>query len=221
MNVDPIARAYRWIEYAAFGRALERSRFCYLDRLAHARRILVLGEGDGRALARLMDVAPQAEVDVIELGAEMIRLARSRAGNSERVRFRNEDVRSASLPFGHYDGVVSFFFLDCFDEDGCRGVIRKIRDAMTMEGLWLVTDFAIPDDKAGLLRWRNLHARILIRIMYKFFGITTGLRIRSLPPISGLLREAGLDLVERTAEREGLIRSEVWKKSESESRGLT
>src|SRR4051812_43275712 len=105
MNVDPIARSYRWIEYAAFGRALERRRFAYLDRLANARRILVLGEGDGRALTRLMELAPQAELDVIELSGKMISLARSRTGSVERVRFRKEDVRSAVLSANQYDGV--------------------------------------------------------------------------------------------------------------------
>ena len=48
MNIDRLARWYRWIEYASFGRALERRRFAFLDRLATAHDILVLGEGDGR-----------------------------------------------------------------------------------------------------------------------------------------------------------------------------
>ena len=55
MNADRIASGYRWLEYAAFGLALEQARFDFLSRAAGARRVLILGEGDGRFLARLLD----------------------------------------------------------------------------------------------------------------------------------------------------------------------
>ncbi len=51
VNCDRIARWYRWIEYAGFGRALERRREAFLDDVSDARRVLALGDGDGRALA--------------------------------------------------------------------------------------------------------------------------------------------------------------------------
>jgi len=205
MNIDPIARWYRWIEYAAFGRALERRRFAYLDRLSDARRVLILGEGDGRVLERLLAVAPAAEFDVIEMSAEMIALARARIGNSARVRFLQQDALTHQLPATNYDGVVTLFFLDCFNEGDLRRVINKIKNAIEDDGIWLVTDFAIPE--AGWLRW---HARLWIRTMYLFFGATTGLHVRSLPPIAKILQEAGLRRSEYSTERGGLIRSEVW-----------
>src|SRR5271168_358445 len=93
MNADPVARLYRWLEYCAFGRALERRRFAYLGRLAGAGRILILGEGDGRALARLIAIAPLASIDVVELSGEMIALARVRVAPTERVRFVQDDAR--------------------------------------------------------------------------------------------------------------------------------
>ena len=37
MNADPLARWYRFIEYAAYGRSLERSRYIFLDRLEYSR----------------------------------------------------------------------------------------------------------------------------------------------------------------------------------------
>jgi len=36
MKIGYLAPWYRWIEYAAFGRALERRRFAFLDCLAAA-----------------------------------------------------------------------------------------------------------------------------------------------------------------------------------------
>lgn len=80
MNFDPVARWYQWIEYAAFGRALERRRFVFLNRLADARRILILGEGDGRCLERQLVTAPIADIDIVDSSARMIAIARKRTG---------------------------------------------------------------------------------------------------------------------------------------------
>ena len=76
MNADRIASSYRWLEYAAFGLALERARFDFLPRAADARRVLILGEGDGRFLAQLLECNRYATVAVIESSARMIELAR-------------------------------------------------------------------------------------------------------------------------------------------------
>ena len=56
MNADAIAGYYRWIEYAAFGPTLEYARFDFLRYAANARRVLILGEGDGRFLERLLAI---------------------------------------------------------------------------------------------------------------------------------------------------------------------
>ena len=98
MNCDRIARWYRWIEYAGFGRALEQRREAFLKDVSDARRILALGDGDGRALAALLEAAPHACVDYIDVSARMLELARARAG-SERVNYRCEDARTAALPW--------------------------------------------------------------------------------------------------------------------------
>jgi SAM-dependent methyltransferase len=206
MNVDRLARWYRFVEYCAFGRALERRRFAYLSRLAEARSILVLGEGDGRVLARLLDVATVASVDVIELSGEMIALARLRAGNTERVRFLQQDARLSDFGASGYDGIVTCFFLDCFPEAEARGLTSKLAHALKPNGLWLMSDFAVPPHG-----WRRWHASVWIWTMYRFFRIATGLRTVWLPPIEELLMRNGLTRVEHEEERAGLMVSELWR----------
>jgi SAM-dependent methyltransferase len=207
MIIGRLARWYRWIEYAAFGRALERRRFAFFLRLASARRILVLGEGDGRSLARLLTLAPVALFEVVEISPEMIALARQRTGNSARINFFCQDARTATWSPAQYDGIVTNFFLDCFVEEDARQLIRRLANALTPDGIWLMSEFAVPDKG-----WRRLHARIWIATMYRFFGIATGLGASALPPIERLMQEASMTRTDQEKARAGLMISEVWRR---------
>jgi ubiquinone/menaquinone biosynthesis C-methylase UbiE len=202
MNADPLARWYRLIEYCAFGRALERSRLKHLDSLSNSRKILVLGEGDGRLLAHLVNIAPQASIDVVETSSEMIRLAQARTPN---VNFIQQDARDIQFPDATYDAVVTCFFLDCFTEDHARLLVNRLARALNPGGLWLVTDFAIPPHG-----WRRWHATVWVWTMYRFFQLTTNLKTGRLPPIDQLLSEAGLQRTALYEGRGGLIISASW-----------
>jgi cyclopropane fatty-acyl-phospholipid synthase-like methyltransferase len=136
----------------------------------------------------------------------MVTLARLCSGNSARVNFSCQDAREASWPPGRYDGVVTHFFLDCFVEGDARQLIRRLKNTLTPDGIWLMSEFAIPDKG-----WRRLHAWIWIATMYRFFGIATGLRARALPPIERLMQEAGMTRTDREKARAGLMVSEVWR----------
>ncbi|MEO8026394.1 MAG: class I SAM-dependent methyltransferase [Bryobacteraceae bacterium] len=210
MNADRIAAVYRWIEYAAFGRALEARRFATLDEAAGARSALILGEGDGRFVAELVRRQPAIRVDVVEASARMIALARQRVSESarERVRFVCQDALTEPLPQpGGYDLVVTNFFLDCFESREAAAVIAKCAAALEPGGRWLVGEFREPS--RGVAR---LHARAWLAVMYLFFRWTTGLRPRRLPPWEDLLRSAGLVLVREQRARFGLLVSQVWAK---------
>lgn len=206
MNIGRFARWYRPVEYAAFGRALEHQRFAFLPQLACARRVLILGEGDGRTLARLLDLAPAAHFDVVEVSAEMIALAKERVRDSARVTFHCQDARTRAWPAAHYDGIVTHFFLDCFHEEEAHNLIGHLTASLTPHGHLLIAEFSIPDNG-----WRRLHAKLWIGLMYRFFGIATGLRTTSLPPIGQLMRASGMRCIVREERRAGLITSEVWR----------
>lgn len=208
MRIGWFAPFYRWIEYIAFGRALEERRFALLPRVKDARRVLVLGEGDGRTTERLLQIAPGAQIDVIELSPEMIELAKDRTTGSDRVTFRCEDARDVELPASYYDAVITNFFLDCFSESDARRLIGKFAKALTPRGQWLIAEFAVPSEG-----WRRVHAWLWIRIMYFFFRVTTGLKPSALPPIERLMREAGLERFEHESRRAGLMISEAWRTS--------
>ncbi len=209
MNADRIASSYRWLEYAAFGPALEQARFDFLSHATEARRVLILGEGDGRFLARLLECNLQASVAVVESSARMIQLARQRVPPNDRTRveFHHIDAASQPWPEGPFDLVVSHFFLDILTFPEAESVILKASVLLCPGALWLLSEFQEP---AGGIR--RMHARLWLAAMYRFFWLTTGVRASKLPPYRDTLSRYGLTETEHRERRFGLIRSQVWRK---------
>jgi SAM-dependent methyltransferase len=199
MNCDRIARLYRWLEYAVFGRTLERARTALLGEISNTRRVLALGAGDGRALEALVAVAPGARIDYVDRSAKMLQLARTRV-RSPRVNFRQADARQASFPDTEYDGLVTHFFFDCFDQQELPLVIANAAAAAAPEAAWIVSEF----------RPASPAARLLIAVMYKFFGAATGLKTRRLVDHHPLLERHGFRLARAQPAWGGMIVSEMW-----------
>ena len=186
-DFDRLAVSYRMLEYLSFGRDLERARFSLLPHLKDCRRILVLGEGDGRCLEQLVSVTPEAEIDCLDLSPKMLALAQGRLGNSAvSIHFRQADILTTNLPSRHYDAVITCFFLDCFDPEQVHHIVTRVTASLQPGALWLWADFALP--AKGPARWR---AKLWIAGLYAFFHWQTGLKIRSLPPSELLLKNAG------------------------------
>jgi ubiquinone/menaquinone biosynthesis C-methylase UbiE len=199
VNCDPIARLYRWLEYAAFGRALERRRRAYLPHFANAQRILVLGDGDGRALKALLRAAPLAAIDAIDVSPKMLALARSRAGD-KRVTYFLADARSVALPEAEYDAIVTHFFLDCFTEAETVELVSKICVAAKPEALWVISEFQ-PD---------SLWSQAVVRGLYLFFAAATGLHVNRISDYRSYLTTNGFERVNLQTAAAGLLVSELW-----------
>lgn len=201
---DRLAGVYRLLEYAAYGRALERTRFCLLDRLASSRRVLLLGDGDGRCLARLVRIAPAAEIHSVDASAAMLARAAARLSDAERrrVTFHHLDVLAAPLPPGPYDAVTTMFFLDCFDGRQTRDLIARIAAVLDRDASWLWADFRIPE--RGVAR---LWARATVALLYAFFRWETGIAARELPPAEAAIEEAGFDRVDQRDLYAGIVRA--------------
>lgn len=206
---DSMARPYRLLERVAFGASLEAARFRHLEQLGECRRVLVLGEGDGRFLARLLRRFPELRVDCIDASAAMLARAERRLAPEERARvsFRHEDARALRLEPASYDAVVTLFFLDCFDDVEAAALIARIADGLRADALWLWADFAVPPRG-----WRRVRARLWLALLYACFRWTTGLLTRRLPEVEAPLRAAGFAPCSETIFQAGLLRSVVWRR---------
>jgi SAM-dependent methyltransferase len=209
-NFDRLARVYRALEFLAFGRALERARFCFLDRLGDRHDILVLGEGDGRCVERLVGLAPNARIRCVELSAAMLALAAARVAQADvnrRVTFEQADALSVPFPPGKYDAVVTLFFLDCFRSDQVAALVSRVEASLRPGALWLFADFVLPPRG-----WSRLRARLWLRVLYAFFRWQTGLPASALPPSERILEQAGLSPIGTRDFQRGLVRSSILKK---------
>lgn len=202
---DHLARPYRWLEYLTFGPMLERCRFCRIPELTGARRALVLGDGDGRFLARLLAANSALEADVVDQSPAMLRLLKARAAaGSDRIRVHQADALTFQPAGADYDLVITHFFLDCFTTEQVRGLVENLRPHLAPGALWIASEFAIPKGAAAL------PSRMVVSSLYLAFRILTGLRTRALPEHAAVFRENGLKLLSLRTFLAGLLVSERW-----------
>ncbi len=207
MNCDRLAPVYALLERAVFGGALQRARTALLPMLAGPARVLLVGEGDGRFLRRLLLRFPTARIDCVDASEGMLRLARTRVPPGAAVDFIQARLPGWTPPTAEYDLVVTNFFLDCFTGMELGAVVPLLRRALRPDGEWLVTEFALPERPRV---WR-FAAGGLLSLMYFFFRCTTGLQARTLPDYAKALRQTGLKRHALQESVGGLLRSEIWR----------
>jgi SAM-dependent methyltransferase len=208
-NFDGIAGLYRWMEYLTFGRALERCRTHFLPRLSDRRRALVLGDGDGRFLARMLTANPSLHADAVDTSAAMLYLLGRRAAAASptgAARLRTHHASALGFATGSTcDLVVTHFFLDCLAQSEVNLLARELARHASPTALWLFSDFRIP---GTAMHWP---ARILIRLLYFAFRLLTGLRTTALPDHAASLTAAGFTLAAQHISLAGILTTELWK----------
>jgi ubiquinone/menaquinone biosynthesis C-methylase UbiE len=210
-NFDRVARPYRWLEYMSFGPWLARCRTAQLAHLTSARHALLLGEGDGRFLARLLAANPTLTADVVDSSHAMLMLLDRRLRKSkvhQRVCLHHADAlqwKPTRSPMRPYDLIVSHFFLDCFFLQQLEQLFDSVFPHALPEAHWVISEFAIP--RNPFAAW---FAHGIIRWLYRAFGWTTGLRVRALPDYAASLHRRGLTLTQDQSYLTGLLRSQLW-----------
>ncbi len=126
--------------------------------------------------------------------------------NAGRVSAHCADARDWQPANPPYDLVVSHFFLDCLTTEEIRALAVKLHDAVSPSAMWIVSEFAVPCSWFG-----RFVARPLVWLLYRAFGLLTGLKIRRLPDHHVALRNAGFTLTRRQCWLCGLLVSEMWR----------
>lgn len=206
VSFDGIAKAYQWMEYLSLGKLLEQTRFHYLDagRLKGCRQALVLGDGDGRFCARLLEVERELRATAVDGSAAMLALLVRRCARArERLTPQQADVRFYQ-PARNSDLVVTHFLLDCLTQLEVEALVAELTPTLRPKALWLVSEFRVP---SGWLRWP---AWVLVRSLYLAFRILTGLRVTRLPDYAAALRANGFAVVAEERKLFGVLTTELW-----------
>lgn len=209
MSFDVLAPHYRWMEFVLAGEKLQRCRTAFLEKAMGAKKVLILGEGNGRFLVECRRKLPEAKIICVDASARMLaeakeRLSRAR-GDCRRVDFVCANALEWIPPEDGFDLIVTHFFLDCFHKEQLELLITKLTGAVVPGANWLLADFQAASE--GLERWRS---RIILWMMYRFFRVVTRLPAGKLTPPDDLLGRTGFRLQERRVSEWGLLRSDWW-----------
>lgn len=204
VNFDLVARPYRWVEYTTFGPWLERCRCAQLAHLTGSHRALILGDGDGRFLAQLLSTCPNLTADVVDSSPAMLQILSRRIGHNKRSCLHHADALEWN-PTGNYDLLISHFFLDCFFPDQLEQLLDRLLPHALPGAQWVISEFAIPRNAIAAYA-----ARVIIALLYRSFGVLTGLRVRTLPDYTTLMLRRGLRLSGERRYLAGLLCSQIW-----------
>jgi ubiquinone/menaquinone biosynthesis C-methylase UbiE len=219
-NFDPLARAYRWMEYFTFGTILERCRFQFLQECCESRQALILGDGDGRFTARLLATNPVLRADAIDLSSAMLHQLMRRVERAEadcpaaqqpaetRLRTICADLRHYSPEPAEYDLIVSHFVLDCLTDRDVDDLLRNVIPGLAPKSLWLISEFSVPEKG-----WRRMPARLLIQWLYFVFRKITRLQVRQIPDYAAALTSYGFRRRERECFLGGILSAEMWERT--------
>ncbi|WP_158823439.1 class I SAM-dependent methyltransferase [Granulicella sp. S156] len=209
-NFDSVAHLYRWAEYLSLGPLLQHTRVHFLPQLSACRSAFVLGDGDGRFLARLLAQNPSLHALAIDTSATMLELLQKRcAPASSRLRLQQTSALTAAPP-DDVDLIVTHFFLDCLTQIEVDELAKRIATQSQPETLWLLSDFQVPPSGAA----RPL-ARLYIRALYFAFRLLTGLRVQSLPNPQAALAHAGFKRIAHHEQLFGVIYTELWQRAKT------
>jgi SAM-dependent methyltransferase len=206
-DFDRVARVYRWAEYISLGTLLQRTREHFLPELADRRRALVLGDGDGRFLARLLQHNTALQALAVDTSAAMLSLLQHRCTfAADRLQTRCGSALDEDLP-KNTDLIVTHFFLDCLTQPEVQALTQRLGHAAQTGTLWLLSDFAVPARPLlGPL------AAIYVRSLYLAFALLTGLRVKHLPDPQRALAAEGFEQLARHQRLGGLLYTELWRR---------
>lgn len=200
-----IAPWYDFLKRIVFGSSILRSQLHFLSTLPQSGTVLVLGGGSGELLPPLLRDRGNLHVVYVEASSAMLTRAREKISPAALDKVEFIHGTHDSMPTGVlFDGVVTAFFLDLFEEAELNGVCERIAGQLKENGVWLVSDFV---DQG---KWWQ---RVMLWIMYRFFVLTARISATKLPAWEQHLETHGFRQVAIAQYYGGFIRTAVCKKA--------
>ena len=171
-NFDAIAPFYDSLAKWIFAGAIERAPLEFLDELPTVHHILIVGGGTGKLLPSLISRFPDVKITYIEPSANMMHRAKARCPQAD-ILFIQQPLEEVKFDDGSYDMILTPFVLDLFNHKELGRHMGSLNSWLTKGGQWLHCDFYVDELSPW---WQN----VLLRCMYWFFGLTTGMKNKRL-----------------------------------------
>lgn len=199
---DAIAGIYDRLAGLVYGKSIVQAQLYFLDRVPPKARVLIVGGGTGWLLKALLLKCPDCTVWYVEASEQMqIATQRNVAGLAERVHFIHGTEQA--IPAGlQVDVVITHFYLDLFAENSLPDIVEHLLSFLRSRGLWLVADFVYRG------RWWQA---LLLRTMFFFFRITSGIESKQLADWHTVLLNGGLQENGSEFFFKGFIRSAIYR----------
>jgi hypothetical protein len=107
------------------------------------------------------------------VSGQMIALSQKRNYEKNKVNFINVPIEEF-ISNKSYDVIITPFVLDNFSADKVGSIFEKLDGRLKVNGKWLYADFVY--DKVKSTLWQKL----LLKVMYFFFRITSGIETQEL-----------------------------------------
>lgn len=201
-NFDAIARYYDALLWVTSGQTILRSQIALLpeiyERAKTIRTVAVIGGGTGAFLEAFLNRwprnIPRPDMYFIDGSERMLRISRERIARKHpdclhRLFFLHSQLpwqpESFAFELPRFDLIITNYVLDCFDDATVALVQKQLHSLLKSNGLWKCVEFCV--QQPGRIR-RTL-ARAIIRGLYLFFQLTTGLQQKGLPDYERFFRE--------------------------------
>ena len=202
-DFDAIAPFYDRLKRLVFGKSVDESQLCFLNRIKGG-KVLVLGGGSGEILVAILQSFPKCDIWYVDASSKMISLAQERLKEKvHNVKFiyGTQDSVSSDIRF---DTVITNFFLDLFPDEKVNEITGMVARWLDQGGHWIITDF-VDDGKK--------RHNVLLHAMYIFFRIVCGIPADRLPSWQMHAARNGFSELASKGFFGGFIRASLWLRS--------
>jgi ubiquinone/menaquinone biosynthesis C-methylase UbiE len=206
-NYDAAAWFYDSLAHLVFGKALVRAQRFLVQHISANSKVLVVGGGTGWILEEIARVqASTLNITYVEISVRMINLSKNRNCLLNEVCFIHAGIEDCELT-PKYDFILTPFLFDNFSEKRISAVFNQLHQSLKPGGLWLLADFQIQNNTAGI--WQ----KIILKTMYSFFGWLCGVETKKLIKMNRFFEGKNYHLSAEKTFYHGFMISQVYQKT--------
>ncbi len=206
---DVVAPFYDRLAKLVFSDAQQQAQLYLLPFIPQQARVLIIGGGSGWILEQVLKYSQASHILYLEASPKMLRLAEQQCRKASMASETTIELRLGTEAGIHhhetFDVVFTPFLLDLFPEQRLRQLMQKLNAALSEGGIWLFADFLLKDTSP-------LWQRMLVKSMYLFFGVLSGVQAQKLPDYHKLFKELGLEEITSKSFFHNMIESKVYRR---------